>query len=204
MFLKRGQLPILIVNSLLIVIFLFLFWERKNYEFVIYIGVIVLIFGLILLTNKKNNLSNFVLWGLSGWAVFHLCGGYFNINGLRLYEIMIFNFIQTEKIYFLRYDQFVHMYGFAVATFAAYDVLYPYLKEKINYKVVSVLLVLIGMGAGAFNEVVEFIAVLAVPETGVGGFYNTSWDLVFNTIGAIIAVLIINLKRKNSKKIKLD
>jgi hypothetical protein len=41
-----------------------------------------------------------------------------------------------------------------------------------------------GMGLGALNEIVEFIAVLTLPETGVGGYVNTSLDLTANTIGA--------------------
>ncbi|NIP97158.1 MAG: hypothetical protein GWO24_28490 [Akkermansiaceae bacterium] len=50
---------------------------------------------------------------------------------------------------------------------------------------------LAGMGFGALNEVVEFIAVLVLPETNVGGFYNTGWDLVYNLLGSLVAVSII-------------
>jgi hypothetical protein len=52
------------------------------------------------------------------------------------------------------------------------------------------------MGLGAVNEIVEFIMVLALPQTGVGGYENTMWDIVFNTIGAIIAVSYLNLKTR--------
>ncbi|MFO0896121.1 MAG: hypothetical protein U0836_01725, partial [Pirellulales bacterium] len=44
-----------------------------------------------------------------------------------------------------------------------------------------------GMGFGALNEVVEFAATLLVPETNVGGYENTGWDLVSNMIGAFTA-----------------
>lgn len=196
MFLKRGQLPILISILAIILIFLPMAVGKKNYEFVIYIGVIIIIFLIILLTNKRNNLSNGVLWGLVVWALLHMSGGFLYLQGTRLYEIMVLNIVNTESIYLLRYDQFVHMFGFGVATFIGYDILKPYLNyKKINWAVLSALLVLVGMGLGAFNEVVEFFAVLAVPETGVGGFYNTSWDLVANGVGAIIAVVILNLRR---------
>ena len=43
------------------------------------------------------------------------------------------------------------------------------------------------MGFGAANEVVEFIATRILPETNVGGYENTGWDLVFDLIGAVIA-----------------
>ena len=44
-----------------------------------------------------------------------------------------------------------------------------------------------GMGLGATNEVVEFAATLLMPETNVGGYMNTGWDLVSNLIGATTA-----------------
>jgi hypothetical protein len=52
-----------------------------------------------------------------------------------------------------------------------------------------------GMGLGALNEVVEFAATLLVPETNVGGYLNTGWDLVANATGATAAVILIALRR---------
>jgi hypothetical protein len=48
-----------------------------------------------------------------------------------------------------------------------------------------------GMGLGALNEVVEFLATLALPNTNVGGYLNTGWDLVANLVGAAVAATII-------------
>jgi hypothetical protein len=48
-----------------------------------------------------------------------------------------------------------------------------------------------GMGFGALNEVVEFFATLTVPETNVGGYENTGWDLVANAVGCILAAASI-------------
>jgi hypothetical protein len=48
-----------------------------------------------------------------------------------------------------------------------------------------------GLGFGALNEVIEFVATLTMPETNVGGYVNTGWDLVANTVGATVAVLLI-------------
>jgi len=48
-----------------------------------------------------------------------------------------------------------------------------------------------GLGVGALNEIIEFIIAQIVPETGVGGYLNTSLDLVSNLIGAILAMLYI-------------
>jgi hypothetical protein len=46
-----------------------------------------------------------------------------------------------------------------------------------------------GVGFGAINEMVEFLATRVVPDTNVGGFENTGWDLVANTVGAALAAL---------------
>jgi hypothetical protein len=50
-----------------------------------------------------------------------------------------------------------------------------------------------GIGFGALNEVIEFIAVLTIPNTNVGGYENTGWDLVANLVGATVAAVIIRL-----------
>jgi len=196
MFLKKGQLPILISILILLAVFLPMSLQKKNYEFVMYIGVIIIFFLLILATNKKHNLSNGVLWGLVVWAILHMCGGFVYLNGTRLYEIQLLNIITRPEYYILRYDQFVHMFGFGLTTFIAYEILKPYLNKKVNWVVVSALLMLIAIGVGAVNEIIEFITVVIVPETGVGGFYNTSLDLVANGVGAFIAIFIVNFLRK--------
>ena len=195
MFLKKGQLPILIVNLILILVFGSIAISRKNYEFIGYMGVIVFFFILILATNKKHNLSNGILWGLTTWALMHMVGGLIIIKEQTVYNLTLINLIETSNFIILRYDQFVHLIGFGVATLVAYSLLKPYLNKKVNMKVLSVLIVLLGMGAGALNEIIEFFAVLALPETGVGGYYNTMFDMVFNTIGAILAVIFINVQR---------
>ena len=51
-----------------------------------------------------------------------------------------------------------------------------------------------GLGFGAANEVIEFIAVLLVPNTNVGGYINTGWDLIANLTGATIAATLIYFK----------
>ena len=52
------------------------------------------------------------------------------------------------------------------------------------------------LGFGALNEIVEFTAVLLVPETNVGGYMNTGWDLVSNFVGIIIAGCVIFFRGK--------
>jgi uncharacterized membrane protein YjdF len=194
MLLKRGQPPILIINVILIIFFSFLALKNLNYEFIIYIGVIIFFFFLILLTNKKSNIDNFCLWGLTLWAFLHMAGGFVPIRGGRLYEFIFIKLFTIGDVTFFRYDHFVHLIGFGVATIICYKLVEPYLGKKINWKVLLPLIVLMGMGLGALNEIIEFVVIALVPGAGVGGYYNTMMDMVSNTLGAIIAAVIINFK----------
>lgn len=47
------------------------------------------------------------------------------------------------------------------------------------------------MGFGAANEVIEFLATIILPETNVGGYENTGWDLVANFVGSLLAAVVI-------------
>jgi len=51
-----------------------------------------------------------------------------------------------------------------------------------------------------YDQALHFFAVLALPKTGVGGYYNTGLDLVSNMLGAIFAVFVIYAKEKWKKK----
>jgi hypothetical protein len=47
------------------------------------------------------------------------------------------------------------------------------------------------MGFGGLNEVVEFFLTLTLPETNIGGYINTGWDLVSNLGGVTAACCLI-------------
>ncbi len=96
----------------------------------------------------------------------------------------------------LKYDQAVHAFGFGVTAWLCWEILRKSVERRYGHRLVPtfgmmLLCGLAGMGFGALNEVVEFIAVLVLPETNVGGFYNTGWDLVYNLLGSLVAVSII-------------
>ena len=59
-----------------------------------------------------------------------------------------------------------------------------------------VLLVFASIGIGAINEIAEFIPVLFLENTGVGDYFNTLWDIVFNTLGALVGISYLSMKRK--------
>jgi len=198
MFIKKSQIPIMIFTLIYLLIAIIVFSSRRNYEFIMYVGVIVLLFVVILFTNKKMNYPNIVLWGMSIWGLLHMLGGglLLKSGSMRLYELILIPLSNTYPI--LRYDQFVHLFGFGVATLMIFVLLKPFLKFPIKkWTSISIIVIMAGFGVGALNEMIEFTATVLVPETGVGGFINTSLDLVSDFIGAILAMIYIRIRRGN-------
>jgi len=60
----------------------------------------------------------------------------------------------------------------------------------------SIILVAAGLGVGTVNEIIEFIVSSIVPESNVGGYVNTSLDLISDLIGAVLAVGVIRLTNR--------
>lgn len=194
MLVKHEEWPILWANVFYIVGFGTLAATRANYEFLIYGLFIVVLFALVFAYQRRLEFTPFTLWALTLWGCLHMAGGNLFPGGTRLYDVILLDLIPQYSI--LKYDQFVHLVAFAAATLAGYHLLRAHLQPgRHRWRTLSMLLVLIGTGFGALNEVVEFFVVLTVPETGVGGYENTGFDLVFNMLGAFLAVGLIHLKR---------
>ncbi|MDP7069685.1 MAG: hypothetical protein QF815_04090, partial [Candidatus Peribacteraceae bacterium] len=78
-----------------------------------------------------------------------------------------------------------------VCTWVSWQVLCPLINGEKEHPSEIVLAVLASNGLGAFNELIEFVVVLVIPSTNVGGYLNTGWDLVANLAGSVIAAFII-------------
>ncbi len=186
MIISRRELPILSANLLYVPFFTMLAWRNGNHEFLLYVVVILLVGSLIIWKQKKLRFDHVILWGLTLWGFLHMAGGNVQIGDGVLYNVILLPISPRHQI--LRFDQMVHFLGFGVATLVAHHLLRPYLRRGPSpAPTLAFLVVLLGSGFGALNEIIEFIAVLALPETGVGGYENTLWDLVFNLLGAITA-----------------
>ena len=170
-----------------ILIFTLIAVTNKNYEFLYYTGVILALIAYIIWFNKKFPLSTSIIAGLSLIAALHIFGGNIHIDGIRLYDIWFIGNL-------LRYDNFVHLVATFIVTLVAYSLLAPYLDKKIklNKIVLSVILILIALGVGAINEIIELLAVVlfgAAKE--VGDYMNNAIDLVYNLLGSLLACLIL-------------
>lgn len=174
------------------------FMGHFNIEFIAYAGVIIFIFSLLYGTLDKTRIPASILAGLSFWGLLHMMGGSIQMGGQVLYDWKIFPFFDGGgELYILKFDQFVHSYLYAVVALLFLHLLRNYFAIRQRQILVGFIAITASAGVGAINEIIEFIAVLTVPENGVGGYYNTVLDIVFNFIGALFAVLLFYFLRRN-------
>lgn len=165
-----------------------------NREFLFYIVVMAVLIGVVTAVHRRVVFSNGVLWGLSLWGLAHMAGGLvpvpesWTIQGTMrvLYSWWVIPGL-------LKYDQLVHACGFGVTTFVCWEGLQAaVIRVTGRHRIpatpgLMTLCAAASMGFGALNEVIEFVATLLIPNTNVGDYTNTGWDLVSNLVGASAA-----------------
>lgn len=192
---KKEEWILLIFNLAYIIPFTIYYILKHNYEFLMYIGVLILLFIAVAAISRKFKFSYLSLWGLSIWGLMHMLGGGLVVNGNVLYALKLIHLIDIGDTYILKYDQFVHAYLYFVMIFFINDLLKPYMNKKTPKLIYYGIVTLLSVSIGALNEVVEFGAVLFFGNTGVGGYFNNAIDLVSNTLGAVLGSLILFLKK---------
>lgn len=164
-----------------------------NVEFLFYAAVMAVLIGGLVAIHARVGFSTPLLWALAIWGLLHMAGGNVPIPWSLAPDHTPDPARPATVLYNLRlhpwlpkYDQAVHAYGFAVATLACFRALasaVPGLRVSAG---IAVACLLMGVGLGAMNELVEFVAT-RITQTNVGGYENTGWDLVSNFIGATLA-----------------
>lgn len=173
-------------------------WQGGNSEFVFYIVVMLVLMGVVGLVDRSVRLTRAALWALSLWGLAHMAGGLVEVPSawpVNGESRVLYNWWLIPDR--LKYDQVVHAYGFGVATWVCWQGMRAAILRAGGEPRPTAGLLLVaavaGMGLGAANEVVEFFATLLVPETNVGGYINTGWDLVANLVGCVIAAVLIRV-----------
>lgn len=169
-------------------------FERGNQEFYFYIAVMVVLIAVVGCVHWRVGLTNATLWALSAWGLAHMAGGLLAVPDSwpvsGPHRVLYSLWLVPDR---LKYDQVVHAFGFGVTTWVCWQALRAALPQARPTLGLLVLCAAAGMGFGALNEVVEFVATLLVPETNVGGYVNTGWDLVSNLVGSAAAAVWIRL-----------
>lgn len=132
---------------------------------------------------RRRPLPGVLALALAGLAVAHLAGGLVGVGDGVLYNAQF----RTEV---LQYDHLVHSAASFVGTLTVWTVFAGRLGMAPAASPVLVW-VLAGLGLGALNELVEFLATLAHGGSAVGGYENTGWDLVSNLVGAGAAGVVL-------------
>ncbi len=205
----RSLLPITIFVTTYMLAFAALAITRGDHEFIFYTAAMIVMIAAILLIHKRVNFSLPVLWALAIWGLLHLAGGLVPVQSSVLYNLWLIDL----GTFAIRYDHAIHAYGFATATWACWQALAtaiachgrcperlcdtpetPDTRRAVRPTLgLSFAIILMATGLGALNEVIEFAATKLVPDTNVGGYENTAWDLVANLTGATTAATIIYL-----------
>lgn len=186
--LTRGQWILALFTALYLIIYAFYYVSTNNYEFLLYIGVVVIL-ALVIFVTVFRKLDIIALWGLSIWGLLHMLGGSLRVGDGVLYAYRIIPIIQGEGQFFvLKMDQVIHFYGFLVSAIVVYQLIQDHIGKNVK---LAIFIAWIGaMGLGALNEVVEFVAFVILDKTGVGDVYNTGLDLIFNMFGALAGAFI--------------
>jgi uncharacterized membrane protein YjdF len=169
---------------------------QNNTEFLFYIGVVILLSLAVVVVHRRVGLSRGLLWALSIWGLLHMLGGLVEVPPSWPHEgshAVLYSWWIVPG--YLKYDHPIHAYGFAVATWMCWEALRAAaVKLKASFGVL-LLCALGGMGLGAVNEIVEFVATLILADTNVGSFENVGWHLVSNAVGSLFAIAVIGTRR---------
>lgn len=191
---RRALTPVLAFTGLYLVAMAFLGRGAGAGQWVMYYGLMALLIPLLYAVHRRHALSAPLLWCFSFWGLAHFAGGLLPPPGSGGDGDLLYSWWLVPGR--LRYDQIVHAYGFGITTWLCWHLIRGTLRSpdgappRPSLGVLG-LCVAAGIGFGALNETVEFITTRFVPETRIGDFENTGWDLVANLAGALAAAIAI-------------
>ena len=171
----------------------------KNYEFMFYSFVLLVLLFVLILVYRRYQFSVWMIISLSVFGLLHLAGGSLYPDGVRLYDFPFFGGL-------FHFDNIVHTTGIFLTTIILYNLISPFIDQRVKdkYIIFYFLLILMALGIGSLNEIVELIAVLYFQAAkGVGGYLNNAFDIVFNTFGSTLATLVIHWTESRRRKLKL-
>jgi hypothetical protein len=179
-------------------------------EFVLYLVVMLVLVVAVAWLHARVRLHPAALWGLSLWGLAHMAGGLVEVPAswptAGASRVLYNLWLVPER---LKYDHAVHAYGFGLTTCVCWQALravmagygVPALRPPALRPTWGLLALCAaaGMGFGAANEVVEFLATRLLPETNVGGYENTGWDLVANLTGCLLAAVLMRVMARGTE-----
>lgn len=193
----KAQWVLLAINIVSVVLFGAHFVRAGNAEFIAYAISIVVIVGALYATLHISRFPTHIIAGITLWGIMHMMGGSVQTADGVLYAWRIYPFFDGGgEFYILKYDQFVHAFLYGVVGLMFLHLLREVVAIKTHRVFIAIVAVLAAAGFSIINEMIEFGAVVTLPETGVGGYYNTVLDMIFNFAGAVLAVTSAEILRR--------
>lgn len=162
----------------------------------IYVPITIVLAVAVFFMHRSVKLSMLSLWWLVAVAVGNLAGGIYLIDGQPLYV--------KRLVGEIRYDKPFHTVATAIAAWAAYEVVAKWAVGRASRPAIAVAAVLIAAGLGALVEIVEFVGSVVIENANVGDYGDTMLDLVVNTAGAAVAVMIQDRRHQGSVPVSFD
>ncbi|HZN14014.1 MAG TPA: DUF2238 domain-containing protein [Acidimicrobiales bacterium] len=155
---------------------------RRVVAYLLVVGILAFVVRRV---HRAHPLPPVVLWALSICGALHMAGGLLpspSAGAPIFYETWL-----IEPV--LKYDQFVHFATSAVVVLACWELLGHLLGPRATPLARGLIAALMALGFGAGNEAFEFLSAQRFADAFVGNLQNTGWDLVFNTCGALTALV---------------
>jgi hypothetical protein len=189
--LTRTQKALLGLNIVIVLGFSWYYLQALNYEFLAYAGTIAIVTVLLFGTLRWTRFSTGIIFGVTLWGLLHMLGGSVQTVDGVLYAYRIFPFFDGGgDFYILKMDQVVHAFLYGVIGLMFYHLLTKIIGVRSHIALVAGIAIFAAAGFSIINEIVEFLAEVNLQNTGVGGYHNTVLDMIFNLVGAAIAVTI--------------
>jgi len=183
------QKVLLGTNILIVVGFSWYYLQALNYEFLAYAGTIAVVTAVLFGTLKWTRFSTGIILGVTIWGLLHMLGGSVQTADGVLYAYRVYPFFDGGGDFFiLKMDQVIHMFLYGVVGLMFYHLLREIVGIKTHTILVAGVAIFAAAGFSILNEIVEFLAAVNLPETGVGGYENTILDMIFNLTGAALAI----------------
>lgn len=185
------QKALLTTNIFIVMSFGWYYLQSLNYEFLAYVGTIAIVTAVLFGTLRWTRFSSGIILGVTIWGLLHMLGGSVQTVDGVLYAYRLFPFFDGGgDFYILKMDQVIHMFLYGVVGLMFYHLLTNIIGVQ-SYKVlIAAIAIFAAAGFSIINEIIEFLAAVNLPQTGVGGYENTVLDMIFNLAGAAIAVCL--------------
>ncbi len=184
-----------------LLVFLIRSFKINNVEFVGYMFFFLTLFVLGNLFFDKYLKEYSGIYAFSSlFLLLHILGGVIYFGEVRMYDYYFFGFF--------RFDWFMHLLGGFLSGRISYEILKDnFLFRKNSSQLFIAIVIILSIGIGTLNEIIEFLAVIFLNAgNAVGDYYNNLTDIVNNLVGSVIYLAFfsktLKFKETEFEKIK--